>query len=57
MELSESIAWIALCFLPMFGSMEATWVLGKKGRSFNKKFSTKGAIMKKVPAIDVPLRK
>ena len=57
MELSESIAWIALCFLPMFGSMEAAWGLGKKERSFNKKFSTKGAIMKKVPAIDVPLRK
>ena len=30
MELLESIAWITLGFLPMLGSMELAWRLGKK---------------------------
>jgi hypothetical protein len=49
MEIPESIAWVALGFLPVFGSMELVCRLGKKKkrrRSF--KSSTKGAIIKKV---------
>ena len=34
MEIAESISWIAVGFLPVFGSMEVAWRLGKK-RSFN----------------------
>ena len=30
MEIIESIAWVTLGFLPMFGSMEGAWRLGKK---------------------------
>ena len=48
MEITESIAWVALGFLPMFGSMEVAWRLGKK-RSFKPSTKT-GAIMKKVTA-------
>jgi hypothetical protein len=49
MEITESIAWIALGFLPVFGSMELSWRLGKMRRSF-KPSTKKGAIMKKVSA-------
>ena len=45
MEIAESIGWVALGFLPVFGSMEVAWRLGK--RAFFKS-STKGTIMKKV---------
>jgi len=45
MEIAESIRWVALGFLPVFGSMEVAWRLGKRG--FFKP-STKGTIMKKV---------
>lgn len=45
MEIAESIGWVALGFLPVFGSMEVAWRLGKRG--FFKP-STKGTIMKKV---------
>ena len=48
MEITESIAWVALGFLPVFGSMEVVWRLGKK-RSF-KPSTKKGPIMKKVSA-------
>jgi hypothetical protein len=51
MEITESIAWVALGFLPVFGSMEVAWRLGKK-RSF-KLSAKKGAIMKKVSMVDV----
>jgi hypothetical protein len=51
MEITESIAWVALGFLPVFGSMELAWRLGKK-RSF-KLSAKKGAIMKKVSMVDV----
>jgi hypothetical protein len=52
MEISESIGWIALGFLPVFGSMEiVAWRLGKR---ISKTYS-KEAIMKKV-SLDV-LRK
>ena len=54
MEISESIVWVALGFLSVFGSMEVVWRLGKK-RSF-KASSKKRAIMKKVFMVDV-LRK
>jgi hypothetical protein len=54
MEITESIAWIALGFLPVFGFMEVVWRLGKK-RSF-KASAKKEAIMKKVFMVDV-LRK
>ncbi len=54
MEITESIAWVALGFLPVFGSMEVVWRLGKK-RSF-KASAKKGAIMKKGFMVDV-LRK
>ncbi len=50
MEITESIAWVALGFLPLFGSVEVVWRLGKK-RSF--KVSTKEAIMKKKVSMDV----
>jgi hypothetical protein len=49
MEITESIAWIALGFLPVFGSMELSWRLGKMRRSFKPR-TKKGAIMKKVSA-------
>jgi hypothetical protein len=42
MEIIESIAWITLGFLSMFGSMELAWRLGK--RRFKKM-----KIEKKVP--------
>ena len=45
MEIAESIGWVALGFLPVFGSMEVVWRLGKRG--FFKP-STKETIMKKV---------
>jgi hypothetical protein len=54
MEITESIAWIALGFLPVFDFMKVVWRLGKK-RSF-KTSAKKGAIMKKVFMVDV-LRK
>jgi uncharacterized membrane protein len=54
MEIAEVIGWIALGFLPMFGSMEVVWRLGKR-RSF-KPITKKGAIIKKVSVVDV-LRK
>jgi hypothetical protein len=54
MEITESIAWVALGFLPMLGSMEVAWRLGKK-RSF-KPSTKKVTIMKKVSMVDV-LRK
>lgn len=47
MEIAESIGWVALGFLPVFGSMEVAWRLGKRG--FFKP-STKETIMKKVSA-------
>jgi hypothetical protein len=49
MEIAESIGWITLGFLPMFGSMEVAWRLAK--RSY--KASTKEAIMKKKVSVDV----
>jgi hypothetical protein len=52
MEIAESIGWIALGFLPVFGSMEIlAWRLGKRGRSF--KPSSKVTIMKKKVSVDV----
>ena len=54
MEITESIAWVALGFLPIFGSMEVAWRLGKN-RSF-KASTKKGAFMKKGFMVDV-LRK
>jgi len=33
MEIIESIAWIILGFLPMFGSLELAWRLSEKRRS------------------------
>jgi hypothetical protein len=54
MEITESIAWVALGFLPVFGSMEVAWRLGKK-TSF-KPGTKKGAIKKKVSMVNV-LRK
>jgi hypothetical protein len=54
MEITESIAWVALGFLPVFGFMEVVWRLGKK-RSF-KASAKKGTIMKKGFMVDV-LRK
>jgi hypothetical protein len=53
MEITESIGWVALGFLPVFGSMEVVWRLGKRG--FFKPSTKKGTIMKKV-SVDV-LRK
>ena len=50
MEIAESIGWVALGFLPVFGSMEVAWRLGKR-RSF-KSNTNKGAIIKKV-SVDV----
>jgi hypothetical protein len=50
MEIAESIGWVALGFLPVFGSMEVAWRLGKR-RSF-KPSTNKGAIIKKV-SVDV----
>jgi hypothetical protein len=52
MEIAEAIGWVALGFLPMFGSMEVAWRLGKKKRSF-KPSTKKGAIIKKVSVVDV----
>ena len=49
MEITESIGWIALGFLPMFGSMEVAWRLGKRGNT--TKPSTKEATMKKKVSI------
>ena len=46
MEITESIAWVALGFLPVFGSMEVAWRLGKRG--FFKPSTKKRTIMKKV---------
>jgi hypothetical protein len=40
MEIIESIAWITLGFLPMLGSLELAWRLGKKRSS--KKMITEG---------------
>jgi hypothetical protein len=54
MEISESIGWIALGFLPVFGSMELAWRLGKVG--FFKPSTKKETIMKKKVSVDV-LRK
>jgi hypothetical protein len=54
MEISESIGWIALGFLPVFGSMELAWRLGKVG--FFKPSTKKEIIMKKKVSVDV-LRK
>jgi hypothetical protein len=54
MEITESIAWVALGFLPIFGSMEVAWRLGKK-RSFQAS-AKKESIMKKVSMVDA-LRK
>ena len=52
MEIAESIGWIALGFLPVFGSMEiVAWRLGKR---ISKTYS-KETIIKKV-SVDV-LRK
>jgi hypothetical protein len=45
MEIVESIGWITLGFLPMFGSMELAWRIGK--RKYYKASSTKEATMKK----------
>jgi hypothetical protein len=53
MEIAESIGWVALGFLPVFGSMEVAWRLGK--RRFFKPSTKKGTIMKEV-SVDV-LRK
>jgi hypothetical protein len=50
MEIAESIAWVTLGFLPMFGSMEVAWRLGKSGFL---KASTKGTNMKKKVSVDV----
>jgi len=33
MDIIESIAWITLGFLPIFGSMEVAWRLSNKRRS------------------------
>jgi hypothetical protein len=52
MEISESIGWVALGFLPVFGSMEMAWRLGKR-RSF-KPSTNKGAIIKKVSVDALP---
>ena len=49
MEITESIGWIALGFLPMFGSMEVACRLGK--RKYYKASSTKEATMKKKVSI------
>ena len=46
MEIAESIGWVALGFLPVFGSMEVAWRLGKRG--FFKPSTKKRTIMKKV---------
>jgi hypothetical protein len=54
MEITEYIAWVALGFLPVFGSMEVAWRLGKK-RSL-KASAKKESIMKEASMIDV-LRK
>ena len=54
MEIAESIVWVALGFLPVFGSIEVSWRLGKRG--FFKPSSKKESIMKKVSVVDV-LRK
>ena len=51
MEIAESIAWVTLGFLPMFGSMEIAWRLGKR-RSF--KPGSKDAIIKKVSVNVLP---
>ena len=45
MEIAESIGWIALGFLPVFGSMEI--VARRLGKRISKPYS-KEAIMKKV---------
>jgi hypothetical protein len=46
MEIADSIGWIVLGFLPMFGSMEVVaWRIGK--RKYYKASSTKKATMKK----------
>ncbi len=52
MEITESIAWVALGFLPVFGSMEVAWRLGKR-RSFKPR-TNKGAIIKKVSVDALP---
>ena len=50
MEIAESIGWVALGFLPVFGSMEVAWRLGKR-RSFKPR-TNKGAIIKKESMVD-----
>ena len=45
MEIAEYVGWIALGILPMFGSMEVAWKIGK--RKYYKASSTKKATMKK----------
>ena len=52
MEIAESIGWVALGFLPVFGSIEVAWRLGKR-RSF-KPSTNKGAIIKKVSVDALP---
>ena len=49
MEIAESVGWIVLGFLPMFGSMEVAWKIGK--RKYYKASSTKEATMKKKVSI------
>ena len=51
MEILESIAWIALGFVPMLGALELAWRIDKKGR-FQKTMTT----IQRVP-LDVLLRK
>ena len=52
MEIAESIGWIALGFLPVFGSMEVAWRLGKK--RYFKLSTIKEANMKKVSMDALP---
>jgi hypothetical protein len=52
MEIAESIGWIALGFLPMFGSMEVAWRLEKRVRSIKPR--TKEAITKEVSGYVLP---
>ncbi len=49
MEIAYSIGWIVLGFLPMLGSMELAWRIGK--RKYYK--SNKEATMKKKVSVDV----
>jgi len=52
MEIAESIGWIALGILPMFGSMEVAWRLGKRRRSFKPR--SKEVITKEVSGDVLP---